>query len=230
MAKTNNETAKDDFTSKYERAIRKILKDRRTVEIIKTAKTEDPNGYREMYKRISDAVPLILEKENCIKILPMIVYGWMPTILGKSKWDESIVNLLGCKPDELLDEDLDKLLHFVNDSFIGVSKLLHFTNPKYWAIWDSNVYAAIEYVAEKEPKYNLSQFLKPNYSLVNNKKRFIAYQTAIREVSKNCAKEIRKIEKFLFEVSEEREPKIRIIEECLFYVGRDLESFAQQSR
>ena len=107
----------------------RVLADPRTDNVLTRAKTEDPNGYRDMYERIFKAVPSILKEKVIVKILPMIVYGWMPTILGKSEWDESIVNLLGCKPDKLLDKDLDILRHFVNDSFIGVSKLLHFPTP-----------------------------------------------------------------------------------------------------
>jgi hypothetical protein len=75
-------------------------------------------------------------------------YGWMPRML--SKFDISninkIVNILnrakrGIFPQE---NELEILRDSINNSLVGVSKLLHFINPDIFAIWDSNVYKYIQ--------------------------------------------------------------------------------------
>lgn len=193
-------------------AIFSILNDLRTLEIMAEASREDHNGYLEMYDRIAAAVPAMMQHKATIQILPMVVYGWMPTILGKSEWDDSIVELLRRKTGEFSDEEMKTLLHFVNDSFIGVSKLLHFTDPEHWAIWDSNVYAAIAYVVSGEPEEMLSWFCTANYGRVDNQERFSEYQTAIREVSEETGLPIREIEK------------------RVFYFGRNLKKIAKKRK
>lgn len=207
---------KDDLTRNYRDAICKILDDSKTQKIINEAKKDDPNGYLKIYESIIPAVRTMRKNEDTIRILPMVVYGWMPTVLRNSKWDSKwdgqIRTLLNSKTGEFSDEDMQILLHFVNDSYIGVSKLLHFTYPDHWAIWDSNVYAAIEYYAAEEPKKNLSWYCLNNHGRVDNKTRFNAYQNAIREVRNDRGGELREIEK------------------CIFYVGRKLKSSIEKPK
>ena len=104
---------------------------------------------------------------------------------------------------------MNTLLAFVNDSYIGVSKLLHFTDPDHWEIWDSNIYAAIEFVAAGEPDEKITYYDLGNYGRVDNKHRFEEYQQAIREVSQETGLPIREIGK------------------RLFYDGRKLKEFAK---
>ena len=66
-----------------------------------------------------------------------MAYGWMPTILtldfSSSEIDaESAARILTKARDKgvLLDEELIKLASFINNSFVGASKLLHFVAPK----------------------------------------------------------------------------------------------------
>lgn len=76
-------------------------------------------------------------------------YGWMPTIFNFKKAEEeeldhavSILNKV--KRGELLsNEELDTLKTCLNNSLVGVSKLLHFIRPDMYAIWDSRVYRYI---------------------------------------------------------------------------------------
>jgi hypothetical protein len=42
-------------------------------------------------------------------------------------------------PEVITDSDLIYLINLINNSLVGVSKLLHFVNPDQYAIWDSRV-------------------------------------------------------------------------------------------
>lgn len=69
-------------------------------------------------------------------------YGWMPTILNfKSKKFVLAVSILNSarSSNRISDEDLLTLVTLINNSLVGVSKLLHFVNPNVYAIWDSRV-------------------------------------------------------------------------------------------
>ena len=184
----------------YKNAVLSLLSDIRTLEVMEDAVKEDHNSYLEMYNRIADAVPEMLKTPMTVKLLPMVVYGWMPTILGKSVWDESIFELLNRKSGEFTEKEMKTLFGFVNDSYIGLSKLLHFTDPGHWAIWDSNVYAAIEFIAAGKPDEKIASFCLGNYARVNNKHSFEKYQQTLREVSAETGLPIREIEKRLFYV------------------------------
>lgn len=77
------------------------------------------------------------------------VYGWMPTILkrselgglsdfissakklSKTKAIASISNLLGSRNSAVM--------HCINNSVVGTSKLLHFSLPNVFPIWDSKI-------------------------------------------------------------------------------------------
>ena len=90
-----------------------------------------------------------------------IVYGWMPTISNlqlptrlpvASK--ARVVRLLNAARRRLLTEAELAFLkrRFVNNSMIGLSKLLHFLAPDRYAIWDSRV--ATVWYAPRVPSYN----------------------------------------------------------------------------
>lgn len=69
-------------------------------------------------------------------------YGWMPTILNfKSDEFSAAVSILNeaKRPERISDESIQTLKKLINNSLVGVSKLLHFINPEVYAIWDSRV-------------------------------------------------------------------------------------------
>ncbi|MCA2019086.1 hypothetical protein LDJ79_23460 [Vibrio tritonius] len=69
-------------------------------------------------------------------------YGWMPTILNfKSReFVKSLEILNKAKSSERISTDeILTLKSLINNSLVGVSKLLHFVNPYIYAIWDSRV-------------------------------------------------------------------------------------------
>ena len=69
-------------------------------------------------------------------------YGWMPTILKfKSEDFELAVSALNRAKAaaRISSADIMVLKGLINNSLVGVSKLLHFINPQVYAIWDSRV-------------------------------------------------------------------------------------------
>ena len=69
-------------------------------------------------------------------------YGWMPTILNfkSDDFDLAVIALNRAKAaTRISNADLTILKGLINNSLVGVSKLLHFINPQVYAIWDSRV-------------------------------------------------------------------------------------------
>jgi hypothetical protein len=69
-------------------------------------------------------------------------YGWMPTILNfkSEEFNLAVLILNEAKGSERIsDEKIMTLKRLINNSLVGVSKLLHFINPSVYAIWDSRV-------------------------------------------------------------------------------------------
>lgn len=69
-------------------------------------------------------------------------YGWMPTMLRfKSTQFEQAASILNQvkQGEKIGHSDLLFLAHLINNSLVGVSKLLHFIAPTQYAIWDSRV-------------------------------------------------------------------------------------------
>lgn len=76
-----------------------------------------------------------------------MVYGWMPTILElhpeppNVDLDAAALILTNARSTRaLVDSELDRLAEVMNNSLVGVSKLLHFAAPDSFAIWDSRIY------------------------------------------------------------------------------------------
>ncbi|WP_268223546.1 hypothetical protein [Sinomicrobium oceani] len=73
-----------------------------------------------------------------------MVYGWMPRVLSYNGYDDERVLQLCNKAKRkegalLKKEELEYLKSAINNSMVGLSKLLHFINPQHYAIWDSHI-------------------------------------------------------------------------------------------
>ena len=102
------------------------------------------------------------------------VYGWMPTIidLNLDNLDEVLNYLNLAKAENLLNEDqLEILKNAINNSLVGLSKLLHFINPDIYAIWDSRIY---RYTTGKKSSYGIGE-----------PKLYLNYLTKINEIKSN---------------------------------------------
>jgi hypothetical protein len=105
------------------------------------------------------------------------VYGWMPTILefaieADDDLPRAVSAINRARREFFRDGELDHLVRVVNNSLVGVSKLLHFASPQRFAIWDSNVY---QFVFEK----------KPYHYRMNTTKDFADYHETLRRLSED---------------------------------------------
>lgn len=128
-SKMNHKRAEYTLTSKYPEAIQCI---------------DASEQYLRTYPQLLRSTA-ILAKEMGEDVLPAIAhmaYGWMPTILKKfsdSKTDV-VGSSTGCQSFEeasALIQSLDESP--INNSWVGMSKVLHFMNPEFFPIWDSRV-------------------------------------------------------------------------------------------
>ena len=108
-----------------------------------------------------------------------IIYGWMPTILDLHPKQSNINLHQGAKlltsakrDGHLPDSGIEQLKRLVNNSLIGASKLLHFTSPNKFAIWDSKIYS---FVFEDKPH---------NYR-VNQISNYREYLSLLQEIMKH---------------------------------------------
>ncbi|NQU52057.1 MAG: hypothetical protein HQ522_05915, partial [Bacteroidetes bacterium] len=106
------------------------------------------------------------------------VYGWMPTMLDIyiDNVEEDLmrgVSILNkVKSKNINDEELKCLIHLINNSLVGTSKLLHFINPEKYSIWDSRVYS---YFYEK----------KGYHYRVNNIENYKGFMDKLNEIKED---------------------------------------------
>lgn len=71
-------------------------------------------------------------------------YGWMPTILVfKNNHSERIINKLNQLRNEkytIVENDVQEIREFLNNSVSGTTKLIHFIQPNKYPILDRNIY------------------------------------------------------------------------------------------
>lgn len=115
-----------------------------------------------------------LIKEDNLIIASHFVYGWMPTILTlRLDQKQKVITLLNkAKSGKLLTiDELEILKYAINNSLVGLSKLLHFVNPEIYAIWDSRIY---RYITKNKTSYGIG---KPE--------RYLEYLDEVKQISEN---------------------------------------------
>lgn len=107
---------------------------------------EEDNGQDSYNKSYCHFIKYFNERdeitEHDLIIGANFTYGWMPTILNfKSDEFGSAVSILNRAKEleRITDAQLNTLKKLINNSLVGVSKLLHFVNPDVYAIWDSRI-------------------------------------------------------------------------------------------
>ena len=161
-SKMNHKRALDTLITKYPKAIQCV-----------DASEQYIRTYPELIKSTA-----ILAKEMGEDALPAIAhmaYGWMPTILKKFSDSQSDIvgPATGCRSFEessALIQSLDDSP--INNSWVGMSKVLHFINPEFFPIWDSRVAQHFG--------------LKYDYQ-INNRNHFLEYLTFVEENRKSDA-------------------------------------------
>lgn len=81
---------------------------------------------------------------HSLVVASYFTYGWMPTILKKFNLNNNTTEVLNIltkiKHKKLIDKsDYIELVKCVNNSIVGVSKLIHFINPTDYPIFDSRI-------------------------------------------------------------------------------------------
>lgn len=92
------------------------------------------------FLRYFQRIPYI-ERDHVI-IGAHFTYGVMPTMLAfkHDRFDDAATILNQVKHEQpITNSDLTFLIGLINNSLVGVSKLLHFIAPHHYAIWDSRV-------------------------------------------------------------------------------------------
>lgn len=124
--------------------------------------------YREFLKYFENIDKI--DKHNLI-ISSHFVYGWMPTIINlKTDNLDRVLKLLNeVKNGHILNVDeLGILKNCINNSLVGLSKLLHFINPQNYAIWDSRIF---RFLTDKKSQYGIS-----------NPKTYLQYLEEIKNI------------------------------------------------
>lgn len=127
-------------------------------------------SYPEFIKYFETNSPV---KEHHLIIGSHFIYSWMPTILTlKLDNIEEVLRLLNevINGKVLIEAELETLKTCINNSMVGLSKLLHFINPANYAIWDSRI---LNYCTGQSSQYGID---KP--------KNYIAYIKKLNEISK----------------------------------------------
>ena len=160
-SKMNHQRAEDTLTSKYSEAIECI---------------DGSEQYIRTYPELLRSTAILAKEmgEDALPAIAHMAYGWMPTIL--KKFSDSEPDIVGsatkCRSFEEASELIQSLEDSpINNSWVGMSKVLHFINHQFFPIWDSRV--------AKHFDLKITQ--------VNKKNNFLEYVTFVEENRKSDA-------------------------------------------
>jgi len=149
-----------------------------------------------------------IDKHNLV-ISSHFVYGWMPTIITlKTDNLNQVLKLLNeVKNGHILNTtEIEILKNCINNSLVGLSKLLHFINPQNYAIWDSRIF---RFLTNKKSQYGISnpetylQYLK-EIKNIENQDGYIVIHKKIEKCVGYDLFPTRAIEILLFEADKKR--------------------------
>ena len=138
--------------------------------------------YIRSYPALLNCLQPLAERRDPHALITMAhtVYGWMPTIVsinGDEARLTEAANLVDEARYRLLDgEEIQLLASCINNSVVGTSKLLHFTNPGLHPIWDSRVYRCLNRDTPRET---------PHPHRVNNVSAYLDYRDHIHETARD---------------------------------------------
>ena len=148
------------------------------IDLYKKSTPNTPLGWEHRDKRIHSAIEVLM-KSGLQDVSVDIAYSWMPTML-KHKGDYKKINqfISKAKTEDLKISELEEFKSLVNNSIVGVSKVLALCYPDRFAIWDSRVAKALNLKSTSVSKIEV----------------YLAYIKSIREASKEINVKIRDIE------------------------------------
>lgn len=177
---------KIDFEKLYKKAgkaIKKIDKD---------------SYYIKTYEVFVKKQPL---NENIFLMKLGFVNSWMPTILNDVNL-KSISNII----ENIKSGKIEKVTKDINNSMVGVSKLLHFIYPDKYAIWDKRVgnYLGIGSYILKQPKRYEEYISKLEIITETEKERIKVIQGWIKDQIGYDVTPMRAIELVMFELGRKK--------------------------
>lgn len=173
-------------------------------------------SYLEAYPSLLISCEILVKALGQNSILPIahIVYGWMPTILKNiSRLDTQkglIFTATGvtCLKEALrLVEQIDAPA--INNSWVGLSKVLHFLKPTVFPIWDSNI-ALLFKTRRVNNKAAFINFLKFTHQNRDNH-NVILLREFYQEATTVEISNIRAIELLMFEIGKEEKAVNKIL-------------------
>jgi len=185
--------------------IKTILRDAKKLKL--SEETSYHISYPEFIKYLKDKNPIT--KHELI-IASHFVYSWMPTILkidlSNVKEVLRILNKVKSTANYPIQrEELQVLKQCINNSLVGVSKLLHFIRPDDFTIWDSRI---LRYTTGQKSPYH-----------IGNEKLYLEYLSKVKEIAKH--KDYKKVNQIISKQLKERKlvfkvSPLRIIELVMF--------------
>ncbi len=166
--------------------------------------------YPEFIRYFENIAPGDINEHNLV-IASHFIYGWMPTILhlDLSQKGEVIFYLNAVKSGVVLSiSELKILKNAINNSLVGLSKLLHFINPRDYAIWDSHI---LRYLTKKKGIYGID---KPEL--------YLEYLTTIKNLSRH--ENYRELYNFIYSYLQYEVNPTRVIELTMFEIGRGMKN------
>jgi len=165
-SKMNHERALDSLTTKYTEAIQCI---------------DGSEQYIRTYPQLLRSTAILAKEmgEDALPAIAHMAYGWMPTIL--KKFSDSKPDIVGPATECRSFEEASGLIQSlddspINNSWVGLSKVLHFVNPDFFPIWDSRV---------------ATHFSLKNAYQVNKKNHFLEYLSFIaKHRNKDAVKKV----------------------------------------
>ena len=190
-SKMNHERAEGTLTSKYPEAIRCI---------------DASEQYLRTYPQLLRSTALLAKEmgEDALPAIAHMAYGWMPTILKKFSDSQPgiVCTATECRSFEEASELIKSLDDSpINNSWVGMSKVLHFINPEFFPIWDSRVSKHFG--------------LKYDYQ-INNRKHFLEYLTFVAKHRNNDA--VKKVQEAFVKEAGYSVSDVRACEFILFSV------------
>ncbi len=166
--------------------------------------------YPEFLKYFEEIKPGEINEHNLV-ISSHFVYGWMPTIihLRLDQKDNVLFLLNAVKDGHILDvAELEILKASINNSLVGLSKLLHFINPREYAIWDSRIF---RYLTENKSSYG-----------IDRPQLYLDYLKGIKKISQH--KDYVKLHELISQNFKYKIHPTRVIEITMFETDRNLQN------
>ena len=189
-SKMKHEQALHSLINKYPEAIKCI---------------DGTEQYIRTYPELLRSTALLAKEmgEDALSAIAHMAYGWMPTILKKFSDSQPVIvgpatKCRSFQEASALIQSLDDSP--INNSWVGLSKVLHFINSEFFPIWDSRV--------AKQFSLKIDQ--------VNKKNHFLDYLSFIAKLIENDA--VKKVKKAFVKKAGYQVSDVRACEFILFSV------------